>query len=69
MSGGSGSDRKELRTGRITHQRKRADGSWEEIPGWISVDSYGNCILTVLSEDEVRAAEQFSEIWSDRCPS
>lgn len=53
-----------LCSGPITHQRRRADGTWEETPGWMSVDPAGNVILSVLSDEEAAIAEQFADCFN-----
>ena len=59
-----------LRSGPVTHQRKRDDGTWEETPGWMSVDPAGNVVLSVLTENESRVAEQFANCFThDENPS
>lgn len=51
-----------LRSGRITHQRLREDGTWEETPGWMSVSPDGvHIVLSELTEEEDRMAVQYSD--------
>lgn len=52
-----------LRPGPITHQRQRDDGTWEETPGWLSVDGNGNITLSVLTEEEIKIMEQMGGPW------
>ncbi len=56
--------REPLRSGRITHQRQRDDGTWEETLGWLSVDEFGNVALTVLTEAEVVMSDRFSDCFT-----
>lgn len=58
-----------LCSGLITHQRRRADGTWEEAPGWISVDPCGNAVLSVLSDEESAIAEQFADCFTHNEPN
>ncbi len=51
-----------LRPGPITHQRQRSDGSWEEIPGWLSYRD-GMIHLDVLTEEEQKIMKQMGGLW------